>query len=42
MDKITISMNNDEIIKEIELKNRIKYRNKEYDIAIIEKRRKTK
>ena len=35
MDNITISMNNDEVIKEIELKNRIKYTNKVYDIAII-------
>ena len=35
MDKIIISINNDKEIKEIELKNRIKYTNKEYDITII-------
>jgi len=36
LDKIIISINNDNEIKEIELKNRIKYTNKEYDITIIE------
>ena len=36
MDKIIISINNDNEIKEIELNNRIKYTNKEYDITIIE------
>ena len=36
MDKITISINNDKDIREIELNNRIKYTNKEYDITIIE------
>ena len=36
IEKITISINNDKEIKEIELKNRIKYTNKEYDITIIE------
>ena len=36
MEKIKISINNDYIIKEIELNNRIKYTNKEYDITIIE------
>jgi len=35
-DKIIISINNDNEIKEIELNNRIKYTNKEYDITIIE------
>ena len=35
-EKITISMNNDSEIKEINLNNRIKYTNKEYDITIIE------
>ena len=34
--KITLSLNNDNEIKEIELKNRIKYTDKEYDITIIE------
>ena len=36
MEKITISINNDKEIKVIELNNRIKYTNKEYDITIIE------
>ena len=36
MERIAISINNDNIIKEIELNNRIKYTNKEYDITIIE------
>ena len=36
MDKIIISINNDNEMKEIELDNRIKYTNKEYDITIIE------
>ena len=36
MEKIVITLNNDNEIKEIELKNRIKYTNKEYDITIIE------
>ena len=35
-EKITISINNDKEIKEIELNNRKKYTNKEYDISIIE------
>ena len=34
--KITLSLNNDSDIKEIELENRIKYTDKEYDITIIE------
>ena len=36
IEKITISINNDKEIKEIDLNNRIKYTNKEYDITIIE------
>ena len=36
MKKIIISINNDKEIKEIDLNNRIKYTNKEYDITIIE------
>jgi len=36
MKKVTISINNDSEIKEIELNNRIKYTNEEYDITIIE------
>jgi V8-like Glu-specific endopeptidase len=40
MEKIKISINNDSVIKEIELNNRIKYTNKEYDITIIEIREK--
>ena len=36
MNKITISINNDSEVKEIELNNRIKYTNKDYDITIIE------
>ena len=40
MDKIIISINNDNEIKEIELNNRIKYINKEYDITIIEMKEK--
>ena len=36
MDKIIISKNNDNEMKEIKLNNRIKYANKEYNISIIE------
>ena len=36
MERITISINNDKILKEIELNDRIKYTNREYDITIIE------
>ena len=36
MEKITISINNNKEIKEIELNDRITYTNKEYDITIIE------
>ena len=36
MGKITISINNNKEIREIDLNNRIKYTNKEYDITIIE------
>ena len=35
-EKITISMNNDKEIRKLELNNRIKYTNKEFDITIIE------
>ena len=34
--KITLSLNNDKEYKEIELKNRMTYTNKDYDITIIE------
>ena len=36
IEKITISINNESEIKEIDLNNRIKYTNKDYDITIIE------
>ena len=36
MEKLIISINNDKEIRELELNNRIKYINKEFDIAIIE------
>ena len=36
MEKIVITINNDNEKKELELNNRIKYTNKEYDITIIE------
>ena len=36
MERITISINNDKILKAIELNNRLKYTNREYDITIIE------
>ena len=36
MEKITISIDNDNIIQEMELDNRVKYTNTEYDITIIE------
>jgi len=36
MEKITISINDDEEIRKIDLNNRIKYTNEEYDITIIE------
>ena len=42
MEKITISLNNDNEIKVIELNDRIKYTNKEYDITIIEIKEKDK
>ena len=42
MEKIIISLNNDSEKKEIELNNRIKYTNKEYDITIIEIKEKDK
>ena len=35
-EKITISINNESEIKEINLNNRIKYTNQDYDITIIE------